>query len=62
MAIICSLAVAPAAELDDTYGCEANPTGNPIGGGEGYSDILSTGDFVVTTFQELLDALAQAQP
>ncbi len=44
------------------YGSEANPTGDPIGGGEGYRDIHETGDFVVTTRSELVDALAEAQP
>ena len=47
---------------DDLYGCEGNPTGNPIGGGEGYSDILTTGDFIVRTKEQLLEALEQAQP
>ncbi|MDY0169550.1 MAG: hypothetical protein RBS80_23610 [Thermoguttaceae bacterium] len=45
-----------------TYGCEANPTGNPIGGGEGYSDIYETGDFVVRNREELIAALRKAQP
>jgi hypothetical protein len=55
-----SAALAQAAE--ETYGCEANPTGNPIGGGAGYSDIFTTGDFTVTTRDEFLQALKQAQP
>ena len=46
---------------EETFGCEANPTGDPIGGGEGYSRIFTTGDFTVTTPEELLAALAQAQ-
>jgi len=46
---------------EETYGCEANPTGNPIGGGEGYSDVFTRGDFTVTTREELLDALGKAQ-
>lgn len=46
----------------DSYGCEANPTGNPIGGGAGYSDIFTAGDFTVRTKDELLAALSQAQP
>jgi hypothetical protein len=48
-------------QFDALYGCEANPTGNPIGGDEGYSDIKSTGDFIVRTKQELLDALEKAR-
>ena len=46
----------------DLYGCEANPTGDPIGGGEGYRDILTSGDFVVQTRDELLEALGQGEP
>ncbi len=42
------------------FGCESNPTGDPIGGGSGYSDILTTGDYVVTNKQEMLDALDSA--
>ncbi len=45
----------------DIYGCEANPTGNPIGGGAGYADIPSTGDYVVGTVEELTEALSKAQ-
>jgi len=65
VALVCALArsvgsIAQAAE--ETFGCEANPTGNPIGGGEGYSDILSSGDFTVTTKEELLGALKEAKP
>jgi hypothetical protein len=48
------------AEDPDAYGAESNPTGDPIGGGEGYRDILTTGDFIVGTRQELLDALGKA--
>lgn len=46
----------------ETFGCEANPTGNPIGGGAGYSNILAGGDFTVNNADELLKALKQAQP
>lgn len=46
---------------DPSFGCEANPTGNPIGGGEGYSDTFTTGEHVVTTAEELLEALGKAQ-
>jgi hypothetical protein len=51
-----------AQDAEETYGCEANPTGNPIGGGEGYSDIFTEGDFTVSTKAELLQALKEAQP
>jgi len=45
----------------ETFGCEANPTGDPIGGGAGYSDIKTTGDFIVTSKDELLDAFKKAK-
>jgi len=60
VALLCALSCAD--EADDAFGCEANPTGNPIGGGEGYSPIHATGDFVATTREQLLDALKAAQP
>jgi hypothetical protein len=43
-----------------TYGAQADKRG-PIGGGRGYTDILSTGDFVVKNLDQLLDALGKAQ-
>lgn len=46
----------------ETFGCEANPTGDPIGGGEGYRDIKTSGDFTVKTKDELLAALKEAKP
>lgn len=52
-------ASSPAA--DDVFGHEANPTGDPVGGGEGYRDIRTNGDFTVTTAEEFLSALKQAQ-
>lgn len=56
------LACGPQAQqADETFGCEANPTGNPIGGGEGYIPILTSGDFTATTPEELIAALKQAQ-
>jgi len=42
------------------YGSGGNPTGNPIGGGEGYSEIVTQYDYLVTNKTELLDALGQA--
>jgi len=51
-----------AQEPEETFGCEANPTGDPIGGGEGYRDILTTGDFIVKTTDEFVAALKQATP
>ncbi len=52
----------PVPEPDDLFGCEPNPTGNPIGGGEGYQPILTSGDFTVTNKDELLAALKSAGP
>jgi hypothetical protein len=49
-------------DAEETFGCEANPTGDPIGGGEGYRDILTTGDFVVRGTEAFVEALQQAQP
>ncbi|MDD5677192.1 MAG: LamG domain-containing protein [Kiritimatiellae bacterium] len=45
------------------FGCEEQPTGDPIGGGAGYSNICSASiaDYVVNTKTELLTALANAQ-
>ena len=48
-------------EHNENFGCEANPTGDPIGGGHGYRDIRTTGDFVVRTEKELLEALKNAR-
>jgi hypothetical protein len=45
----------------EDYGAEPNPTGNPIGGGKGYSRIVTGGDVVVGTGDELLSALEGAQ-
>jgi len=44
------------------YGAEVNPTGNPLGGGEGYSLIHLSGDYLVQTKEELLQALRVAKP
>jgi len=43
------------------YGCGGNPTGNPIGGGPGYSDIFTGGDSVVRNADELLRVLKAAE-
>jgi hypothetical protein len=58
--LIGSLAVAQ--ESAETFGCEPNPTGDPIGGGPGYRDIKTGGDFTVRTADEFLAALARAKP
>ncbi len=45
----------------EAFGCDANPTGDPIGGGAGYRDIKSTGDLIVRTGDELVAALTAAK-
>ncbi len=42
------------------YGADVNPTGDPIGGGYGYSNIVTSGDYSVDTKAELLAALSTA--
>jgi len=43
------------------YGAQADERG-PIGGGEGYTAIVTEGDYTATTLEELIAALEQAQP
>ena len=45
----------------ERYGAEADERG-PIGGGAGYRPVLSGGDRVAATLDELIAALAEAQP
>ncbi len=45
----------------ETFGAEPNPAGNPIGGGPGYKDIVTRGDFVARTYDELRAALQRAK-
>lgn len=46
------------------YGAESNPTGNPIGGGPGYHNIISPeqANFLITNKPGLISALAAATP
>jgi len=63
-AISCVCLIGPIAEgqeTEETFGCEGNPTGNPIGGGEGYQPVFADGDFTVRTADELRGALGQAK-
>ncbi|MBI2839486.1 MAG: PKD domain-containing protein [Acidobacteria bacterium] len=55
--------VAGTAEAGATVGCESNPTGNPIGGGAGYTGVIdpSQADYTVSTKVEFLNALAYVQ-
>ncbi len=43
------------------YGAEANSTGNPIGGGAGYSHQVKSSDYLVQNAAELIAALEQAR-
>ncbi len=47
----------------NTYGADANPTGSPVGGGNGYKNYVSrnNADFIVDTTSELVSALSSAQ-
>ncbi len=48
-------------EIDgEVYGAKS-PDDNPIGGGEGYDDIYTSGDITVTTADELKVALSEAE-
>lgn len=47
-------------DLNFLYGAEANPTGSPIGGAQGYLLSPKVGNYHVSTKQELLQALNQA--
>jgi hypothetical protein len=65
LAVFSGLAIV-SASANETYGAEdSNPTGNPIGGGAGYSDIISKTDprvkFVVSTTDQFESALESAQ-
>jgi hypothetical protein len=47
----------------ETFGAEPNPTGNPIGGGAGYRDIILPGDphikYTVSNYDEFAQALTK---
>ncbi len=46
---------------DETFGAEGNPTGDPIGGGEGYSRLCSGGDHVARSYEEVAIAFEEAR-
>ena len=46
---------------NDFFGAEYNPTGNPIGGLIGYSNIVTRKDYIVSSKEELLTALKNAK-
>ncbi|MBM4444527.1 MAG: right-handed parallel beta-helix repeat-containing protein [Chloroflexi bacterium] len=45
-------------DINPGYGAEANPTGNPTGGGAGYSNIITSGDYAVGSRDQFLAALS----
>jgi PKD repeat protein len=51
-------------ETVQEFGAEINPTGNPVGGGQGYNKIISAeqATFLVRNKTELLSALAAVSP
>lgn len=56
-----SEALAAKPKQGETFGAHANPTGDPIGGGLGYRNIVESHDRLVRTREELLCALATAK-
>jgi len=48
-------------EEEEGFGAEANPTGDPIGGGKGYRRLVDHGDYNVKSLGELLAALKMAK-
>jgi len=50
-----------AAAAEETFGCEVNPTGDPIGGGPGYRRIVARSASQVQTAEQLMAALAKAK-
>ncbi|NHI95027.1 MAG: hypothetical protein EAX96_21230, partial [Candidatus Lokiarchaeota archaeon] len=61
ISLISSLYIVYPALAAETYGADSNPTGNPIGGGTGYSDIFTPDDprvtYVVSDRAEFLNAI-----
>ncbi|MHC4981618.1 MAG: LEPR-XLL domain-containing protein [Planctomycetota bacterium] len=50
-----------AGKAKETFSAEANPTGDPIGGGDGYRRLVKRRDYHVSNSAELLDALKKAE-
>jgi hypothetical protein len=46
----------------ETFGAESQPTGDPVGGGEGYRDILEEGHHEAREYEGLREALGCAGP
>ncbi|MDN3511629.1 MAG: right-handed parallel beta-helix repeat-containing protein [Candidatus Jettenia sp. CY-1] len=53
--------IAEAQQAEETFGAEANPTRDTIGGGAGYIRLITRKHYRVDTRKELLDALKKAQ-
>jgi len=47
-------------DANSVFGAQANPTKDPIGGGKGYSRIMTRKDYVVKTYEELIVSLKKA--
>ncbi|MBW8041559.1 MAG: hypothetical protein FVQ85_16405 [Planctomycetes bacterium] len=59
---LAKLKVEPKAAVEkESFGAEANPTGDPIGGGKGYQRLIVRSDYLVKTLRELVSALKQAK-
>ncbi len=46
---------------EEGFGAGVNPTGDPIGGGKGYGRLVTHGDYLVKTVEELRAALKKAK-
>jgi hypothetical protein len=58
---LAKLRVEPKEQDEEGFGADANPTGDPIGGGKGYRRLVSQGDYRVKTLEELQAALKKAR-
>jgi hypothetical protein len=47
-------------DANSVFGAQVNPTKDPIGGGKGYSRLVTRRDYVVKEYNQLVDALKQA--
>jgi PKD repeat protein len=53
--------VTVAASSEECYGSECNPTGSPVGGGEGYARIVTSGNKTADSASTLISALSTAE-
>ncbi len=61
-AALCSYPLYADEAATETFGATSPDELGPIGGGQGYRNIVTSGDYTVGTEDELVDALAKAQP